>query len=352
MKVNNKVDILEVFGDREKEIIMKVLEKYQINKIENLKKITGDYKVETDRGIVCLKKMRHGAKRIIDTSEFVEELSKIGFYNTPQYLKTSDKNVFVKHKNINFYATEWVNGSQCHLENIIDAKGCIKLLAKFHIASDKIDTRKLRIKNDFKNWPQIFNNNILELEKFKKIIRNKRLKNEFDLVYYKFIDNYILRSTLAYKILNDSNYYQLSKIALDKRTICHGSGYYETIIKDQEETYILNLNNIVIDLHINDLGRFIRKLMFKNEYQWDFSKAKLLIEAYNSEKRLSKEELEAMLALIIFPNKFCKLGKKRYIKHKNWNEVKYMHKLNRLIKYNELQQQFAEDYLNYVSSYV
>jgi len=59
-----------------------------------------------------------------------------------------------------------------------------------------------------------------------------------------------------------------------------------------------------------------------------------------------------MLALIIFPHKFWKLGKKRYVKYKNWNELKYMHKLNRLLKYNELQQQFIEDYLNYVSNYV
>ncbi len=39
MKVNDSVDLLEVFGDREKEIIMNVLEKYQVNRIVDIKKI-------------------------------------------------------------------------------------------------------------------------------------------------------------------------------------------------------------------------------------------------------------------------------------------------------------------------
>jgi len=352
MKINDRVDLLEVFGDREKELITKVLDKYRINKIVDIKKIRGSYKVETDMGILCLKKTIHGIKRAENISDFVAELSKIGFNNTLHYLKTIDDNIFVKYKNMVFYAIEWIDGNECHLENINEAQKCIQLMSKFHMASDKVDNKKLKIKNNLRNWPQIYKNNIFELEKFKKIIKNKRLKNEFDLAYYKFLDNYILRGTLALKILTNSNYNLLVNAALDKKTICQDIFYYENTIKKDEETYIVDLNNIVIDLHVNDLGKLIGKLMYKNDYQWDFSKAELLIEAYNSENKLSKEELEIMLALIIFPHKFWKLGKKRYVKYKNWNELKYMHKLNRLLKYNELQQQFIEDYLNYVSNYV
>ena len=94
-------------------------------------------------------------------------------------------------------------------------------MSRFHMASGKVDNKKLKIKNNLRNWPQIYNNNIFELEKFKKIIKGKRLKNEFDLAYYKFLDNYILRGTLALKILTNSNYNLLVKAALDKKTICH-----------------------------------------------------------------------------------------------------------------------------------
>ncbi len=351
MSNNNRVCVVDDFGIKEREIVSRVLEKYDIN-IVNITKARSAYKVETEDSLVCLKRMKHGALKSQNGSLFVEELFKIGFNNIPQYLKTSEGNYFVKSKNMIFYATEWIDGEECSLDEVEEAENCVKLLAKFHLASSKINIDKLKIKNNLKNWPQIFNGNIYDLEKFKKIIENKRLRNEFDNIYYKFIDIYIERGIMALKILNKSNYYLLSNAANERKTICHDSFYYQNILKKGEDYFIVDLDSILIDLHINDLGKILRRLMYKNEYQWDFSKAKLLIEAYNSENKLSKEEIEAMLALIVFPHKFWKLGNKRYVKHKNWSEVKYMHKLNKLVKYYELEQEFFDAYLNYIEEYV
>ena len=47
-----------------------------------------------------------------------------------------------------------------------------------------------------------------------------------------------------------------------------------------------------------------------------------------------------MLALIIFPHKFWKLGQKRYMKQKKWSETKYLHKLNKITCHNETQEKF------------
>lgn len=58
-----------------------------------------------------------------------------------------------------------------------------------------------------------------------------------------------------------------------------------------------------------------------------------------------------MLSLVIFPHKFWKLGKKRYIKHKRWPETKYMKKLNKIIKYDDMQREFLENYIKYLEQY-
>jgi Ser/Thr protein kinase RdoA (MazF antagonist) len=100
-----------------------------------------------------------------------------------------------------------------------------------------------------------------------------------------------------------------------------------------------------------DLGKFIRRLMTKSDFQWNFSKARYIIEAYHTQNPLSAEELEVMLALIIFPHKFWKLGRKRYIKQKNWSENKYMHKLEKVIKYSDLEQNFIDDYQNFIDEF-
>lgn len=335
---------------REKRMIYKVLDNYDF-KVINLSKVRSAYKVETSKGNICLKKMKHGKHKARNGSILVQELVKKGFSNTAKYYCTNKGKTCIEYKGFLFYVTDWIDGEECNLDNLEEAVECVKLLAKYHLATNSIDVTKLRIKNNLKNWPKIFNSNLHDLEKFDRIINKKKIRSEFDTAYHSYIDSIYHRGMVALNFLNNSDYYKLSKEANVNKTICHDSFYYQNIIKKDDDYYIIDLDSIIIDLHVNDLGKLIRRLMFKRQYQWSFNKAKTLIEAYNSINKLNKDEVEVMLSLIIFPHKFWKLGKKRYIKHKGWNESKYMSKLTKLIKYNELENKFLEDYLDYIDNY-
>lgn len=341
----------DTISTKEEQLVKKVLEKYSL-KVSSINKSRSAYKIYTDKGIFCLKKMKHGNQKAENGSILVEELAKQNFKQIPQYIKTSRGENYVKSKKMIFYVTQWIDGKECDLCDLEEAKNCMKLLAQFHLASSKIDVRKLKIRNNLKNWPLIFNSNIQDLGRYKKIIETKRLRNEFDNAYYQCIEDNIKRGLTTLNLLKESEYNTISKEAFNKKTICHDSFYYQNVIKRGKEYFLVDLDSIIMDLHVKDVGKLIRRLMFKNEYSWDFNKAKLLIEEYNKYKTLSKAELEIMLALIVFPHKFWKLGRKRYDKHKNWNEIKYMHKLDALIKYNELQEIFLQDYLNFLTNYV
>lgn len=344
------VQYIDELTDKEKNMIKKVLMDYDF-KIYDINKVRSAYKINTNQGPICLKKINHSKTKAINGNTLVEELEKNGFYYTAKFFKTKDNYLFVKHKKMFFYVTEWIDGEECDLNDINEACICIKLLAKFHIATSKINTKRLKVKNNLKNWPRIFNNNLSDLERYKKIIEKKRLKNDFDIQYEGYIDSFYNRGLAALQMLNSSDYYLLSKEASEKRALCHDSFYYQNIIKKDDEYYIIDLDSVIIDLQINDLGKLIRRLMFKKAYQWDFNKAKILIEAYNEVNKLKKSELEAMLSMIAFPHKFWKLGKKRYVKHKGWSETKYINKLNKLVRYDDLQQKFLDDYIDYVNEY-
>lgn len=347
---NNDVICDNYMSKKEKKMIDAVLEKYDFE-VVNYSKVRSAYKIKTNNGNVCLKKINHGKYKPNNGSFLVEALSDKGFCNTAKYYKTKSQNKYVKHENVLFYATEWIDGEECNLNNIEEAVTCVKLLAEYHKASSSIDTTKLKIRNNLKNWPEIFRNNLRDLDKFDEIVKSKKIKTEFDLMYCNYLDNIYHRAMVSLNLLNTSDYYKLSKQAEKNKTICHDSFYYQNIIKKNNEYYIIDLDSILIDLHVNDLGKLIRRLMFKSYYEWNFQKAKVLIEAYNEVNRLEKNELEVMLSLIVFPHKFWKLGKKRYIKYKNWDEKKYIHKLNRLVRYNEMQNKFLEEYLNYLKNY-
>ncbi|KEJ01065.1 spore coat protein [Clostridium botulinum A2B7 92] len=335
---------------KERQMINKILSKYNFNVID-FSKVRSMYKVETTTGNKCLKRTRHGKYKIRNGFIFAEELKNVGFNNIASYYKTKDDRNYIKYKKWAFYATEWIDGDECDLNDIVEAENCAKTLAHFHKATKKIDINRVKVKSHLKKWPKRFNKRISDMDRFKSNIENKKIKNEFDITYKEYIDSFYERAMVALSFLNKSDYYKLSKEAQTNKTLCHHSFYYQNIIKKGREYYIIDLDNIIIDLQVNDLGKYIRRLMTKKSYQWDFEKTKRIIEAYNSENKLTKEDLEVMLSLIIFPHKFWKLGKNRYIKHKHWPETKYMKKLNKIIKYDDMQREFLENYLKYLEQY-
>lgn len=339
----------KVLSNRELEVVKEVCAKYGVN-AQSIVKIRSVYKVKYDKNkSICLKRMKHGKKTVIRGNRLVEALNSNGFYNTEKYFRTLNGNLYIKYKKFIFYATEWIEGSECNFDDLEEACSCVKLLAEFHISTNKFGKKNFNIYNNLKNWPDIFKDDLRELEKFKNVINKKILKSEFDITYLKNVDKFLDRGLMAMNILSTSSYYKISKKASHNKTICHDSFYYQNIIKKNGVYYLIDLDSIIIDLQINDLGKLIRRLMYKGAYKWDFEKAKKLIEAYTEINPLSKEELEVMLSLIIFPHKFWKLGKKRYCKHKNWSEKKYMHKLNKLIKYSDIQHVFVEKYFEYLN---
>ncbi|MBW9147663.1 CotS family spore coat protein [Clostridium sp. CM028] len=344
------IEHLNIITNKKMQILINVVRKYKLELI-TAEKVRSAYKITTDNGDFCLKKMRHGRSKVKNGCILTEELLLNNFTNTPKYFRTKDGAFSVSYKKNIYYLTEWLEGCECDLTDIDEAVSCTKLLAQFHNVSNKIDHNKIHIPNNLKDWPKIFTNDLNDFKRFERIITNKRIKNEFDIHFLENIDNFYNRGMSSVNILNKSQYYKSSKIANVKKIICHNNFRYHNIIKKDGEYFIINLDSIMSDLQISDLGKLLRRLMFEKAYGWNFNFAKVLIEAYNSTNKLSKEDLEIMLALIIFPHKFWKLAKKRYMKQKKWSETKYLNKLNKITCHNEAQEKFFNEYLNFLEEY-
>jgi Ser/Thr protein kinase RdoA (MazF antagonist) len=95
----------------EKKLIQRVSGKYDF-KVYNSIKVRSAYKVETDKGTICLKKIRHGKKKIDNGHLLVKGLIDNNFSNVAKYIPAKDGNLFVNIKKAFFYATEWINGKE------------------------------------------------------------------------------------------------------------------------------------------------------------------------------------------------------------------------------------------------
>ncbi|MDP4087662.1 MAG: CotS family spore coat protein [Bacillota bacterium] len=345
-RINHNIDIVD---EKERVMIVSVLKEYNIS-INDILRLRSAYKIDSSAGTYFVKRMRHGIDKARNGCIFVEALNHAGFLNTAKYLRTVDGNFFVRYGKYIFYVTSWIDGHEAELEDMRETVNCVKLLAKFHVAAASIDTSALKVKNNLKNWPKIFTDQLSDLERYRNCINRKKIRNQFDNTYLDLIDFYYNRGVTALSVLNSSNYHILSREARAHRTICHDSFYYQNIMKTQDDYYLIDFDSIIIDLYVVDLGKFIRRLMYRKSYQWDFQKAKYLLEEYSKIKPVTREDMDIVLALLVFPQKFWKLGRKRYIKRKNWSEAKYMRKLNKLMKFNKEEQEFISEFIDYINS--
>ncbi|WDC83974.1 spore coat protein [Caloramator sp. mosi_1] len=135
----------------------------------------------------------------------------------------------------------------------------------------------------------------------------------FDIL---FIETFNSQMNLAEKsliYLLSSNYRNLNKLAIKKKTICHNSFYYQNIIESNNTLYLIDYDKIIYESVEYDLGKFIQRIMFRKSYSWDFDKAKLLIDKYICcyGKTI---DFRLLLSIIIFPHKYWKLGNKNMIR--------------------------------------
>lgn len=174
---------------------------------------------------------------------------------------------------------------------------------------------------------------------------NLKIKTNFDKLYYNNIDTFSKNYDKALFMFSHSSYTALLKDVHEKKILCHNSFYYQNVLKDKNgKLHIIDLDSCMYDIHAYDIAKFIRRTLYKKCYAWDFNVCRIFLEEYNKTIKLSPDEYKIILAFLIVPQKFYKLGKKRYIKCKKWNEEKYIKKLNRALCYVEKQNKFIEDY--------
>lgn len=333
----------------EQKKLLELLEHYNIIP-DNIIKESEHYIINTKEGIYCLKKIRDNRRKALKGLKLSYYLAQCGFNNIPGYIKTRNNNELLKYNNTFYYLSNWIDGRECSYSNFTDIKNIASMLAKFHLKSQGFHNKY--VETDFKtfNW----SSRLIKYEKtfntIGDIIKSKKIKTMFDILYIKSIEFFESQLELSLKLLNESNYNRILQSSQLKYTICIDDFNFKNIILGNNNNYYFTcLDNVKYNMNVFDLSKFIKKTLFKDEYAWDFTYAKDIIDNYNIINPLSRDELNILLSLIIFPKAFYKLGKRRYLKKKSWGEDKYLKHLYKVTKYMDKQSTFVEEYMNYYS---
>ncbi len=334
--------------DKERSLLDLVLPKYDFDVLA-LEQVRSAYKVYTDKGVFCLKKVGNGYRRAKKGYYVAQHLKAGGFDNIADYYFTRDGQLFIKHRKSTFYATYWIEGREVSSDLKEDVIKCAELLADFHNHARGLKPDKhIKISSHYRKWDKTFRKCIEQMQLFKKNIDKMKLKSEFDYAYRNHIDYFCAEAKAAVDILEKSLYIPVSGYMEQEAFVCHDSFYYQNILMDRNgKLFIIDLESCLLDIPISDLGKFIRRIMTKRKHQWDFDIGRKIIESYNQVRPISQEEYKLLFAMLLFPHKFWKLGRKRYVKNKNWPEEKYKRKIRKLLRLREHKNEFLRCFIEF-----
>lgn len=348
------------------------LKRYHL-KVYNIYRARGAFLLETDGGLKLFKCFEGSRNRALFELKVKEYLFQHGYCNTDLFVKTMDDDIISEDSLGNQYIMKnWFWGEECNLKELSQIEAASANLARLHSILKDVDFTKEQLEyNISDDLTETFDKRNRELKRVKAYIRDKRQKNEFELSYLNYYEAFYEQGVLAAKRLESSAYLSLMAEAVLQRTVCHGNYTYHNIIMLKSKTEAMskayvppgwinqqplsatatdltganstflattNFEKSHIGMQISDLYQFVRKVMEKND--WDILYGSNIIEAYDKIKPISKEELNVLYLLLLYPEKFWKITNFYYNGKKSWVSERNVQKLNSIGEQNAKKEMF------------
>lgn len=334
------------------------LKKYPL-KVYNIYRARGAYLLETDCGLKLFKCYEGSKNRALFEHKVKEHLHMHGYNNIDLYVKTVEDDIIAEDQaGCRYIVKNWFWGEECNLKELSQIEMASANLARLHCVLKGVDFTDEQIEyNIAGNLKETFEKRNRELKRVKGYIRDKRQKNEFESLYLNLYEEFYAQGVEAINKLANSSYRQILDESVKQRLICHGNYNYHNIIMlkgrndSASKTYAsgtminhqalsaadissewskmiatTNFEKAHIGIQIADLYQFTRKVMEKND--WDLLYGSSLIEAYDRIRPISREELEILYILLLYPEKFWKITNFYYNGKKVWVSGRNIQKLN------------------------
>lgn len=334
------------------------LKKYRL-KIYNIYRARGAFLVETDCGLKLYKCFEGSKNRALFEHRVKEHLFQNGYCNTDLFVKTMEEELVAEDSSgCQYIMKNWFWGEECNLKELSQIEMASANLARLHLLLKDVDFSKEQTEyNVSGDLLETFLKRNRELKRVRSYIRDKRQKNEFEISYLNYYQDFYEQGLMASDALAKSPYKALLEKSICEKRVCHGNYTYHNIImlknktETMSKTYIppgwinkqplsatdlsdtfqqyiatTNFEKSYIGLQIADLYQFVRKVMEKND--WDTLYGSIMIEAYDRVKPISKEELKILYILLLYPEKFWKITNFYYNGKKSWISGRNIQKLN------------------------
>lgn len=293
---------------------------------------------DTSQGLKTLKKYEGPREKIKLQNLLLTHIKELGGCPVEQIIANREGELLTVDTDGSAYTVkDYFPGQECNIRDSRECKAAVAQLAKMH--------KILKLPEPAKEYgvtvcqiEKEFEKHTRELRKARKYIRQKRQKSDFERFLMNHYDGFYQKAEEIAQETAETAAQEVRETTAG--SFCHGDYQHHNIIAAHEGMAVINFEKCVADHQMRDLCLFLRKLLEKNS--WSQSIGFTLLEAYDQEKALSREDWKQIYLRMSYPEKFWKIVNFYFNSGKAWIPEKNMEKMQKLLLQEENRQLFLE----------
>ena len=306
---------------------LQILEQYEMKLLRSFGG-RGAIMLETDEGLKILKEFAGSKTKLPYEQMLLARLEKEGICQVDRAIKNLEGEwISAGEYDTCWIVKNWPTGKECDTRNEEDLLKSMQVLARIHSSARGVwnvngEMACRLLGTDRRTELEKHNR---ELKRVQNFIRSKRRKGSFELLFLKYAKEILEEGQYAQRQLESSGYEGLLKKAREEEHICHGEYIHHNIFMGHKEMAVVNFGRCEMNVQVNDLCLFLRKIMEKQ--RWNEGLAGRMLAAYEREKPLSKVERGYLANCLSYPEKVWKLAHHYMNANKAWIPEKSTEKL-------------------------
>lgn len=301
------------------------------------------YRIETRDGAKNLKRTRLSPDKLRFVLSGLQHLHRNRFRALCLPLPTKDGTPFLDRGGWRYLLSDWIEGRQADLGRPAELSAAVRTLAAFHQASRGY--RPPMESNSRFHWGNLLVSFFKRCEEMRRLAletRRRMAATGFDREIRAEIDYYLALADFARDLLSASSYKALAAEAAEEGGLCHGDVAARNFIQTPRgDVFLIDFDGLRQDLPLMDLWKLFRRLM--KTHGWDSGLGRSILRTYEDVKPLSPAELEVLLALTAFPQKYWRLASRYYGGRYAVQEESYQRKLRKYTRHREAHAAFVSD---------
>ena len=297
---------------------LQILEQYDIKLLRSFGG-RGAIMLETEQGLKLLKEFAGSKTKLPYEQMVLAKLEQEGVCQVDRAVANLEGELISQGEyDTTWLIKNWPSGKECDTHSEADLLKSMEVLARIHQTARGIwgaesgPTCRL-LGNDRRTELEKHNR---ELKRVQNFIRSKRRKGSFELLFLKYARQIMEDGVYVLGQMASSDYEQLWQKAKEEGHICHGEYIHHNIFINRQSAAVVNFQRCEINVQINDLCLFLRKIMEKQN--WNESLALRMLHAYETARPLSETERFYLAACLYYPEKVWKLAHHYYNANKAW----------------------------------